>query len=86
MSFGGGGPMFGGGRGSASSPGGGLPFAGVPTEMQAGVNRLLADEPEHAEPDARFSYLDADARSKNLNLRQLIFRHWRVGVMAVVLV
>jgi ATP-binding cassette subfamily B protein len=93
--FGGGSPMFGGGGGgmgggggarAASSPGGGLPFAGIPPELQKGVDKLLKEEPDYAEPSAKFTYLNADAASKNLNLRQLIFRHWRMGVWAVVLV
>ena len=86
--FGGGAPMFGGGGGSrsAAAPGGGLPFAGIPPELQAGVDRLLAEEPEYAEPSAEFTYINRDERSKQLNLRQLIFRHWRLGVMAVALV
>jgi ATP-binding cassette subfamily B protein len=86
--FGGGAPMFGGGGGSrsAAAPGGGLPFAGIPSELQEGVDTLLAQEPEYPEPSAEFSYINTDERSKHLNLRQLIFRHWRLGVMAVVLV
>jgi ATP-binding cassette, subfamily B, bacterial len=89
MSFGGfgaGAPMFGGGARAASAPGGGLPFAGIPPELQKGVDKLLADEPAYGEPSAKFTYLEADERSKNLNLRQLIFRHWRMGVWAAVLV
>jgi ATP-binding cassette subfamily B protein len=91
--FGGGSPMFGGGGGGigggargASSPGGGLPFAGIPPELQRGVDKLLAQEPPYGDPVAEFTYLNADEQSKNLNLRQLIFRHWRMGVWAVVLV
>jgi len=86
--FGGGAPMFGGGGGSrsAAAPGGGLPFAGIPPELQKGVDKLLKEEPAYPEPDARFSYLNADERSKHLNLRQLIFRHWRLGIWTVVLV
>ena len=82
--FGGGAPMFGGGGGarSAAAPGGGLPFAGIPPELQEGVDKLLAQEPEYREPSAAFSYLNTDERSKHLTLRQLIFRHWRLGVMA----
>ncbi len=34
--------MFG-GRGSPGNPGGGLPFAGIPSELQDGVDRLLTD-------------------------------------------
>ncbi|MGH2860684.1 MAG: ABC transporter ATP-binding protein [Solirubrobacteraceae bacterium] len=86
--FGGGSPMFGGGGGSrsAAAPGGGLPFAGIPSELQEGVDRLLTREPEYPQPSAEFSYLNSDERSKNLRLRQLIFRHWRLGVTAVLLV
>ncbi len=86
--FGGGAPMFGGGGGarSAAAPGGGLPFAGIPPELQEGVDKLLTSEPEYPEPSAPFSYVNTDERSKHLNLRQLIFRHWRLGVMAVILV
>jgi ATP-binding cassette subfamily B protein len=86
--FGGGGGGIGGGGGarSAAAPGGGLPFAGIPPELQKGVDKLLKDEPQYPEPSAEFTYLNADERSKNLNLRQLIFRHWRMGVWAVVLV
>ncbi len=52
-SFGGGadGAVRGGGSRSAAAPGGGLPFAGIPPELQEGVDELLADEPEHGEPD-----------------------------------
>ena len=41
---------------SAGNPGGGLPFAGVPSEMQAGVDRLLAEEPDHGDPKVHFTY------------------------------
>ncbi len=86
--FGGGAPMFGGGGGAraAAAPGGGLPFAGIPSELQEGVDKLLTQEPEYPEPGAEFTYINTDERSRNLTLRQLIFRHWRLGVMAVILV
>ncbi len=50
--FGGGAPMFGpgGGSRSASSPGNGLPFAGIPSELQKGVDKLLVEEPDHGDP------------------------------------
>ena len=35
--------------------GSGLPFAGIPSELQDGVDKLLATEPEYAEPDIVFS-------------------------------
>jgi ATP-binding cassette, subfamily B, bacterial len=91
MSFGGmggGAPMFGpaGGSRSAAAPGGGLPFAGIPSELQAGVDKLLAEEPDHGEPTARFSYRSDDDSGKRLTLRALIFRHWHRGALALVLV
>jgi ATP-binding cassette subfamily B protein len=84
--FGGGSPMFGGGSHSASSPGNGLPFAGIPSELQEGVDQLLADEPEYPTPSAEFTYRNDDAASKRLTLRALVFRHWRMGAWAVLLV
>jgi len=85
--FGGGAPMFGGGGShSASSPGNGLPFAGIPSELKEGVDRLLAEEPEYPAPSATFTYRNDDEASKRLTLRALVFAHWRLGAMAVVLV
>lgn len=90
MSIGGFGPsggMFGpaGGSRSAANPGGGLPFAGIPSELQEGVDLLLAQEPDHGEPDARFSYRYDDASGTRLTLRGLIFRHWHLGAAAALL-
>jgi ATP-binding cassette, subfamily B, bacterial len=91
VSFGGGtisGGAFGrtGGSRAAAAPGGGLPFAGIPPELQDGVDRLLAEEPDHGEPTARFSHRADERPGTRLSLRGLIFRHWRLGAAAVVLV
>jgi ATP-binding cassette subfamily B protein len=93
MSFGGigpggGAPMFGpaGGSRSAAAPGGGLPFAGIPSELQRGVDKLLAEEPDHGKPTARFTYRSDDDSGRNLTLRALIFRHWQLGAVALLLV
>jgi ATP-binding cassette subfamily B protein len=90
MSFGAGGgaPMFGpaGGSRSAAAPGGGLPFAGIPSELQQGVDKLLAEEPDHGEPTPRFTYRSDDDSGRRLTLRALIFRHWRLGAFALLLV
>jgi ATP-binding cassette subfamily B protein len=82
----GGGSVFGGGTQSAANPGGGLPFAGIPSELQAGVDLLLADEPDHGQPDAAFDYRVTDASDTSLTLRGLLFRHWQLGVLAILLV
>jgi ATP-binding cassette, subfamily B, bacterial len=85
MAFGGGAPMFGppGGR-----PGGapGLPFAGIPSELQAGVDRLLAAEAEHPEPQARFSHQTAKQDRARLTLRQLLTRRWELLLLAMLFV
>jgi ATP-binding cassette subfamily B protein len=79
------GPVAGGAR-SAANPGGGLPFAGVPAEMQAGVDRLLADEPVHADPDVRFTYRPRPGEYQRLTLRRLLLRRWQYGLLALVFV
>jgi len=93
MAWGGGmvgGGMVGGGLGPPGSrvgnPGNGLPFAGIPSELQAGVDKLLKDEPEYGEPAARFSYSRQGDEAEHLNLRGLLFKHWKLGVLAIVLV
>ncbi len=88
MGPGGGAPMFGpaGGSRSAAAPGGGLPFAGIPSELQKGVDELLTEEPDHGTPTARFTYRSDDDSGRHLTLRALIFRHWRLGAIALALV
>jgi ATP-binding cassette subfamily B protein len=89
MSFTGGGFMGGGyvhgPSGSASRPGGGLPFAGVPPEMQEGVDRLLAEEPEHSEPQVCFSHRASVAERGRLTLRSMISGHRRLAVLGTLL-
>jgi ATP-binding cassette subfamily B protein len=95
MSFGGGG--FGGGGGIGGGPGGpgafgggrnvaGLPFAGVPSEMQPGIDKLLATEPKRAAPDVEFRQLPNDEDTKRLTLRGLLSRHRSALAGALVLV
>ena len=91
MSFGGGtvsGGAFGrtGGSRAAAAPGGGLPFAGIPPELQEGVDKLLATEPQHGEPTVHFTHRVDTEAGAHLTLRNLIFRHWRLGAAAAVLV
>jgi ATP-binding cassette subfamily B protein len=85
---GGGAPAFGrgGGSRSAAAPGGGLPFAGIPPELQEGVDKLLAQEPEHGDPAVHFTYADVEATRPPLTLRGLIARHWHLAMAAVLTV
>ena len=85
--FGGGGGAFGGRPGgSPGNPGNGLPFAGIPPELQDGVDTLLKTEPDYAEPAARFSYQMTAAERTKMTLRQLVFEHWHLAAVAGVLV
>jgi len=74
---------FAGGPRSAANPGGGLPFAGVPSEMQPGIDRLLQDEPDHGTPDVHFTFRADARRPQKLNLRTLILRHWQLAALAL---
>jgi ATP-binding cassette subfamily B protein len=80
--IGGGVPWVGGQSGSPANPGGGLPFAGIPWEMQAGVDKLLESEPEHPEPDARFDYREDGRGTRRLTLAGLVFQYWQYAVAA----
>ncbi|MGD0392647.1 MAG: ABC transporter ATP-binding protein, partial [Acidimicrobiales bacterium] len=72
MFGGGGGGGFGGPGGAQASAASGLPFAGIPHELQAGVDKLLATEPEYAEPDIVFSQNSSETELKRLSLRRLL--------------
>jgi ATP-binding cassette subfamily B protein len=86
MAMGAMGGAFAGGPRSAANPGGGLPFAGVPSEMQTGVDLLLAEEPEHGDPNLQFTYRASASEQEKVNLRSLVFRHWQLGLLAVLFV
>ncbi len=79
-----GGPM-----GRPGAPGSGLPFAGIPYELQAGVDKLLAGEPEYPEPDVVFSQNGSEADLKRLSLWRLLTKYpgmlWLAGVLVVVI-
>ncbi|MGE0881665.1 MAG: ABC transporter ATP-binding protein [Acidimicrobiia bacterium] len=80
MAWGGGGGMFGAGGGgmfggqqngrSAGNPGNGLPFAGIPSEMLAGVKKVLAREPDWEPPEVTFTHQMVE--TKRLTLRNML--------------
>ena len=88
MVFGGG---WGGGVGAGppGAPVAGLPFGGIPSELQAGVDRLLADEPERPEPDDVFTQRPGPEESGRLTLWRLMLRYpqmlWSSAALIVVL-
>ncbi len=82
-----------GGGGGGGTPGGfgrpaapGLPFAGIPTELQTGVDRLLATEPEHVKPDIAFEQNGSEADLKRLTLWRLLTKYPTMLSLAGVLV
>ena len=81
MGWGGGGGWHGGGGGGAGS---GLPFAGIPPEMQAGVERLLEGEPEHPPSQADFTHVNPERRP--FTLGRFLRPHWLAIVAGIVLV
>lgn len=81
----GGGGQAGGPR-SAANPGGGLPFAGIPSELREGVDRLVGEEPDHGEPGVAFNHRATEAEGRRLSLWRLLVEHWRLGGAALVFV
>ena len=74
---------FGGAFGGRSD---GLPFSGVPSELRASVEALVASEPEHLDPEVAFQHRSSGRDARPLTLRRLAFAHWRLGLGAVLLV
>ncbi|MGH9099596.1 MAG: ABC transporter ATP-binding protein, partial [Acidimicrobiales bacterium] len=75
--------MWGGGGGTFRGGGtAGLPFGGIPSELQSGVDLVLADEPSHPEPAVSFTQRPGDEESRRLSLRRLVTRFPRLLVGA----
>jgi ATP-binding cassette subfamily B protein len=85
MGGGGFGPPMGGGA-RPGAPGAGLPFGGIPSELQAGVDRLLADETDHGDPDVSFSQRPQPGDERRLTLWGLLTEYPGMLVLAAVLV
>jgi ATP-binding cassette, subfamily B, bacterial len=86
MFGGGGGGGFGGPGGAQASAANGLPFAGIPHELQDGVDKLLANEPEYAEPDIVFHQNSSERELKRLSLWRLLTKYPGMLALAGVLV
>jgi ATP-binding cassette subfamily B protein len=79
-----GGQLGGGGPPGAAQPG--LPFGGIPSELQSGVDVLLAEEPERGESEITFSHLPSDGEKRRLSLRGLISEYPGMLALAIFLV
>jgi ATP-binding cassette subfamily B protein len=64
----------------------GLPFAGVPSELQAKVEKLVAGEPEHPDEDIPFTQVFDRAEREPFTLRSFLGRHLRALLAAFALV
>jgi ATP-binding cassette, subfamily B, bacterial len=88
MAWGGGfgGPPMGGGvrPGSAGAPG--LPFGGIPSELQEGVDKLLTEEPAYETPQITFTQRPSTGSTRRLSLWGLIIEHKGMLVLAGLLV
>ncbi len=73
-----------GGFGRPAAPG--LPFAGIPTELQAGVDRLVATEPDYETPTLEFEQNANEDELKRLTLWRLLTKYPGMLVLAGVLV
>ena len=82
---GGGGGMFGGGM-RPGAPGAGLPFGGIPQELQSGVDELLAEEPEHGEPTVVYSPYRSTKEKMRLTLWRLLTEYPALLAVSGVLV
>src|SRR5262245_4997071 len=78
-----GGQAMGGGANAPGNPGNGLPFAGIPSELQAGVEKLLATEPDWPTPEPNFSHR---MRERGVTLRRMLAAHKRMLSISIVLV
>jgi ATP-binding cassette subfamily B protein len=79
-----GGPMGGGGPPGAAQPG--LPFGGIPYELQDGVDLLLKEEPDRGESDAVFTQLPGPSEKKRLSLSSLLMEYPGMVAAAAALV
>ncbi|MDG2113637.1 MAG: ABC transporter ATP-binding protein, partial [Actinomycetota bacterium] len=81
-----GGPSaFGGQSATQSSAAAGLPFAGVPSELQAGADKILSHEPEHEVPAV--TYVPVLGPRPRFGLGRLFApRRWAAGFGLVLLI
>ena len=62
----------------------GLPFAGIPPEIEDHVDKLLASEPDHGEPDVSFTHQVTDRRP--LTMRRMFAAHKSAAILCALIV
>jgi len=83
-----GGGAFGGGpMGRPAAPG--LPFGGIPSELQSGVDALLADETGQEEPTVEFTQIPTPGEQQRISLWRLLTEYpamlWLAALLIVVI-
>jgi ATP-binding cassette, subfamily B, bacterial len=85
--------MFGGGGGGGLGPPGhsgaaqnGLPFGGIPSELQAGVDLLLEKEPDHGQSTVTFSQQPSADEERRLSLKGLLMVYPGMLALSLILV
>jgi ATP-binding cassette subfamily B protein len=73
-----------GGFGRPAAPG--LPFAGIPSELQGGVDQLLQSEPDYPEPDLVFTQNGTEMEGRRLTLWRLLMEYPGMLALAGLLV
>jgi ATP-binding cassette, subfamily B, bacterial len=85
----GGAPMGGSVGGSPGNPGNGLPFAGIPSEMRKGVERLLESEPD-LDGDARWETQESSFTHRmsesGVSLRRMLRPHKRMLTLSALFI
>jgi ATP-binding cassette, subfamily B, bacterial len=81
----GGGQMGGAGRGGLNKSPDGLAFAGIPPELQAGVDRLELIEARRPEPSKPVVFHQTGAGERKLTLTGLLLGRWRLFAAACVM-
>jgi ATP-binding cassette subfamily B protein len=77
-------PIGGGGPPGAAQPG--LPFGGIPHELQSGVDLLLAEEPARGDSEITFTHQATDHEKRRLSLRGLLMEYPGMLGLAIALV
>jgi ATP-binding cassette, subfamily B, bacterial len=68
--------------GAKAATAGGASFAGIPPELENAVTKLVDTEPDHGEPDAKFTHRVVDHRT--LTLKRLILDRWRIAILSLI--
>jgi len=79
-----GGVPMGGSHKASGQPG--LPFAGIPSELQAGVDAIVASEPERATSSSDFTSLPTTDEQQRLTLVALLCEHPTLMIWSALLV